>query len=407
MARTAAFLRYLPDCGYRCQVLTTSAFGGGNDVLRAWEPLSLYRWLFNRQVREGQAHSAVRTRRGVLSRLGRALLVPDVQISWLPAAFGRGLRYLRANRCDLIYSSFPPASAHVLGLMLQRATRLPWVADFRDSWIFDPLDTYLERDTTRKAIEARIERSVVAAASAVIVASQEAADYLCTAHAQHADKVRVVSNGFDGDWNDLGGMPAHSGPLRLVHAGSFSYSHPRRSPQVLFAALERLRREDPRWAERINVVLVGALSEEEQAAAFSLQDSGMVHIAGVVERAESLAIQRTAHVLLVVDHVRPWTSTNIPSKVYEYLALRRPILSLGGSGAVGRLVTELGAGMHVRGDDVEAVCTVLGQLYAAYECGELSEGADEDALRPFHRRALTRALANCFDEVLERAEPCS
>lgn len=388
-------------------MLTTSAFGGGSDVLRAWEPLSLYRWLFNRQVREGQAHSAVRTRRGVLSRLGRALLVPDVQVSWMPAAFVRGLRYLRADRCDLIYSSFPPASAHLLALLLQRATGLPWVADFRDSWIFDPLDTHLERDTRRKAVEARIERRVVASASAVVVASQEAADYLRTTYAQHADKVRVVSNGFDGEWSDLDAQPSPSGPLRLVHTGSFSYSHPRRSPQVLFAALERLQREDEGWAKRINVVLVGALSADEEAAAAPLQHSGMVHIAGVVERAESLAIQQTAHVLLVVDHVRPWTSTNIPSKVYEYLALRRPILSLGGSGAVGRLVAEMEAGMHVLGDDVEAVCAALVKLCDAHERGELPTGADEKALRPFHRRALTRVLANCFDEVIESAGPCS
>ncbi len=406
VARTVAFLRHLPECGYRCKVLTTSAFGGADDALRAWEPLSLYRWLFNRQVRSGQGHSAVRTRPGFLSRLGRALLVPDLQISWLPAAFVCGLRYLRGGRCDLIYSTFPPASGHLLGYFLHRVTRRPWVADFRDSWIYDPLDTYLEHDTLRTKIEARIERRVVAAASAVVVVSQEAADALRAKYADHADKVRVISNGFEGAPGSQPMPPQGAGPMRIVHAGSFAYSHPRRSPRVLLDALLRLIEEDGVWTERLSVVLAGSLTEAEAAEAAALQSRGIVQVEGVVTREEALALQASAHVLLVVDHMRPWISTNVPSKVYEYLALGRPILSLGGHGAVERLVTELGAGLHVSGDDVDAVCAALKTLYGEYAEGTLSVDVPERALHGFERSALTRELADCFDVVLEGCAPC-
>ena len=406
MARTTAFLRYLPAFGYRCQVLTTSAFGGEDDVLRAWEPLSLYRWLFNRQVRNGEGNSAVRTRRGLLSRIGRAFFIPDLQISWLPMAFVSGLRYLRGHDCDLIYTSFPPASAHLLGYLLQRATGLPWVADFRDAWIFDPLDVYLEGESLRKCLEERIEERVIASASAVVVASQEVADYLCTRYASHSAKVRVISNGFDEALPNRSRPFQEMSPMRLIHAGSFSYSHPRRSPKVLFDALERLLQEDAQWDQRLKVVLVGLLSEQETAWADSLVRRGIVQVEGVVDRDRSLEIQESAHVLLVVDHMRPWTSTNVPSKVYEYLAQGRPILSLGGCGAVGRIVTELHAGMHVPGDDADAVCAALKSLCNGHERGILPVGASEEALRPFHRRSLTRALAECFDSVIQQAVPC-
>ena len=406
MARTTAFLRYLPAFGYRCQVLTTSAFGGEDDVLRAWEPLSLYRWLFNRQVRNGEGNSAVRTRRGLLSRIGRAFFIPDLQISWLPMAFASGLRYLRGHDCDLIYTSFPPASAHLLGYLLQRTTGLPWVADFRDAWIFDPLDVYLEGESLRKCLEERIEERVIASASAVVVASQEVADYLCTRYASHAAKVRVISNGFDGALPNRSRPFQGMSPMRLIHAGSFSYSHPRRSPKVLFDALERLLQEDAQWDQRLNVVLVGLLSEQETAWADSLVRRGIVQVEGVVERDRALEIQESAHVLLVVDHMRPWTSTNVPSKVYEYLAQGRPILSLGGCGAVGRIVTELQAGIHVPGDNADAVCAALKSLCNEHERGILPVGASEEALRPFHRRSLTRALAECFDSVIQQAVPC-
>ena len=164
--------------------------------------------------------------------------------------------------------------------------------------------------------------------------------------------------------------------------------------------------EDARGNQRLMVVLVGLRSEREAAWADPLVRRGIVQAEGVVERDRALQIQESAHVLLVVDHMRPWTSTNVPSKVYEYLAQGRPILSLGGRGAVGRIVTELQAGMHVPGDDTDAVCVALKSLCDAHERGTLPVGMSEEALRPFHRRSLTHALAECFDSVIQQAAPC-
>jgi len=154
-------------------VLTTSAFGGASEegILRAWEPLATYRWLFNREARAG-APSTARTRPGLLRRIGRRCLVPDVQITWLPSALWQALRTLGDGKCDLIYTSFPPASAHLLGLLLKEYTDLPWVADFRDSWICDPLDPELVANPRRSAFEARLEEAVIRAADAVVVAKQ-------------------------------------------------------------------------------------------------------------------------------------------------------------------------------------------------------------------------------------------
>ena len=73
---------------------------------------------------------------------------------------------------------------------------------------------------------------------------------------------------------------------------------------------------------------------------------------------------------------------------------------------MGRIVTELQAGMHVPGDDTDAVCVALKSLCNAYERGTLPAGVNEEALRPFHRRSLTNALAECFDSVIQQAVTC-
>lgn len=398
-------------------MLTTAAFGRAAPAdrqleapaLRAWEPLSLYRWLFNRQVRTGQAASFVRTDPGVLrglrASLRRYALAPDGQLlTWLPAALLRGLRALRSQPADILYSTYPPASAHLLGLLLKRLTHLPWVADFRDAWTCDPLDPALEEMPYRRALEQRLEEAVVQAADAVLATTAVSAEYLRQSYPRAADRIQVISNGFEPEefeGFDSAHRPPPGEPLRLVHTGSFSASHPRRTPQPLFAALTQLRAADPAWAGRLRLVLVGHLSPAEQQAAAQLVDAGMVELLGPRERHEALACQAAAHVLLLVDHARPWPASNAPGKFFEYLAMRRPILALCGPGTVERLVHQLRAGYCAPADDPQAIRRALVDLYERFRAGSLECQVDEASLRPFHRRHLAGELARCFDRLLE------
>ncbi len=408
--RTVRFLRHLPEFGYEVRVLTTSAFGGesAGPVLRAWEPLRLYRWLFNKGVRAGATLSYGRTDAGLLRYpirwLRRTVLVPDGQITWLPAALLKGVRALRRDPPDLLYSTYPPASAHLLALVLKGITGLPWVADFRDSWIYDPLDPALEELPYRRALEKRLEEAVVLGADQVIAATEISADYLRQAYPPAAGAIEVIPNGFEPDEfpeTRASRSRCGQGPLEMVHTGSFSHSHPKRTPQPIFAVLEALIEEDPSWASRLRLVLVGHLSIPEQRAARRLERAGVVEIRGVLEREETLKCQQQAHVLLLVDHVRNHPASNVPGKFYEYLARRRPILALCGPGMVERMVRGLGAGLHADLDDPQAIRAGLMRLYDLFQRDQLEVGVDEAALRRFHRRELTRELARCFDRLVE------
>lgn len=406
-------------------MLTTSAFSGcpsggyssdensftdpsSPQVLRAWEPLGLYRRLFNRQVRAGGAASFVRTEPGALGGLLRTLrrfaMIPDGQLTWLPNALRCALSSLRDHPAHLLYSTSPPASAHLLGLWLKRRTNLPWVADFRDAWTYDPLDPALEEMPYRLALEKRLEEAVVEAADAAIAATDISAEYLRRTYPSAADKIHVITNGFEpDDFNDVDTSvhPPSEKPLTLVHTGSFSASHPQRTPLPLFAALSELLGMDPAWAERLRLVLVGHLSPEERKAATPLADRGMIELSGLQERPQALALQTRAHILLLVDHPRPWPASNVPGKFYEYLAMRRPILALTGPGMVARLIDQLQVGYCAPPDDPQAICSSLQDLYARFVAGRLHARIDDASIRPFHRRRLTGQLAHCFDRLLD------
>jgi len=388
-------------------VLTTSAFGGasGPEVRRAWEPLALYRQLWNRQARAGDAPSSLRTDagrlQGAVDFLRRWAVFPDLQVTWVPFALRRAVEVVEGESPAALYSTYPPASAHLLGLLLKRRTGLPWVADFRDAWTSDPLDPGLP--PWRQALERRLEQAVVEAADTVVTATELSADYLRQRYPRTASRVRVITNGFDPEeFPGVQAAPPAAGPLRLVHTGSFSYSHPQRSPQPLFDALESLLAEDRAWAGRLRLVLAGSLSPAERRAGAALEAVGMVECLGTLERRQALELQQRAHLLLLLDHARPWPASNVPGKLYEYLAAGRPVLALCGPGMVAELVRRLGAGWCAPPDDVEAIRRALVEAWEGFTQGCLPGGVAQAELARFHRRALTGQLAECFDALLAR-----
>lgn len=388
-------------------VLTTAAFGGESDaqVQRAWEPLKLYRQLCNRQARAGSAPSSLRTDagrfRGLVAWLRHWAVFPDLQVTWVPFALQRAIEVVERQAPAALYSTYPPASAHLLGLWLKRRTGLPWVADFRDSWTTDPLDPALP--AWRLALERQLEQAVVEAADVVVTATELSAGYLRQLYPRAADRVRVITNGFDPEeFAGAHAAPPSGGPLRLVHTGSFSYSHPQRSPRALFAALESLLAEDRAWAGRLRLVLAGNISPAERQQAAALEGAGMVECLGAVERRQAISLQQEAHLLLLLDHARPWPASNVPGKFYEYLAARRPILALCGPGMVADLTHRLGTGFHAPPDEVQAIRQVLVEAWERFVRGALPGAVAADQLRPYHRRELTGQLAGCFDALLAR-----
>lgn len=417
--RSIKFERYLPEYGYRARILTTSAFGRcttsedpyESAVVRAWEPVGLYRRLKHPEAPGRTPPSYVRTDPGCWRRarnfLSRRLLIPDGQITWLPHAFIAALRVVRQEPVSALYTSFPPASAHLLGLAVKRLTGLPWVADFRDSWIYDPLDPELNELPFRRYIEKRLEQRVVQSADVVVAATSVAADSLRSRYPDRAESIHVITNGFDPE--DFAGIHVsptrpRSGPMSLVHAGSFTASHPHRSLEPVLTALDILRSRDTAWTQRIRLTLAGYLTNQEQAAACEAAGTGMVALAGALPRRQALELEAGADVLVLVDHPRPWLASNVPGKFYEYLALRRPVLAICGPGMVRDLVCNLGAGCWAPVDDPHAIADTLARLHTQYTAGNLPASPAAAALAPFHRRQLAASLAACFDRCIASPE---
>ena len=284
-----------------------------------------------------------------------AIVVPDVQLlSWLPFAAAAARRLHRRHGFDAVITTSPIESAHLVGLALQRQG-VPWIADLRDGWRFEAPREEWPLALQRRADDV-LERLVVRRADAVVTVTEPLSADL---RRRHGIAAETITNGFDPD----DAPPAAPAPVRpagklaLVYTGGLGKE---RTLRPVLEALASMAEGDPGLADRVEVVLAGPQTAQEQELYATPAFAPFVRSVGFLEPSETAALQRSADVLLLVTSgVRTGEATG---KLYEYLAAGRPILVLGSGSAAGTIVTGAGAGLAVPTHDAGAAETALRRI---------------------------------------------
>ncbi len=387
--RPAAMAKYLRRLGHEVTVLTTDAYGQGAadeaQVVRARDARRLGGGtavaLYDANTYSGRPHP--------LSRL----LVPEPLVAtWAPFARRAALRLLRQRELDAVITTSPPESVHLVGRALSRRG-LPWVADLRDGWTFEPLRPPFPTGLQRR-LDAALERRWLGAADAVVCVSEPAAADL---RRRLGLAPALVPNGWDPE-AEVAGPEAVAGILdaervSLVYTGRFgSYG---RDPSGLVAGLRRLAREDPGGAARLELVLAGPLTPAEAELMRADVAPARIVIAGSLERPRALALQRQADALLLIAH--PSRRQLLNFKLFEYLAAGRPILALAAGTEAGRLAAAAGCEVASAADEVE-IAAALRRLAS----GELAPPRPEAVAEHTYPRPA-EAMARVVEAAIARA----
>jgi glycosyltransferase involved in cell wall biosynthesis len=323
-------------------------------------------------------------RAGRKAALGfRRALVPDENVSWNVTAIPAAVRIARREKIDVVITTSPPTSVHLIGAAVRRATAAKWIADLRDSVVSNPhrrTESVLVRAKERTGHS--VARLVARSADAVVAVSDPIADEL---RALGANRVETIANGCD--FEDFAGLEYHPAPrLRITHTGSF---FGRRSPRTVLEALAGsdvdavlrfvgdFRAADREWAERLG-----------------LGDRLEIH--PYLPRRQVLALQKDSEaLLLLIPESGGRGRAVLSAKVFEYLAAERPILAaVPPDGAAAKLIRETGAGTVVAPDDVEGLRAALERLHGDHRLGRLNGTPLDSAARErLSRRARAEELA--------------
>ena len=395
--RIAGMTRYLARLGHEVTVLTSTVSGSGpiagaartirtRDLMVS--PLNWRRENF--EALKSAGDSGYEPAPSALA----SLIVPDLElVGWLPFALSRAVGVALRRRPDCVITSSPPHSGHLVGLVLQ-GMGLPWVADFRDGWTFEPTRPRFPLAAQRR-LDAALEQLVAARADAVVGVTPPIADDLRDRHGAHAT---TITNGFDPDeaagdpdgWGAELAVDRHS----FVYTGSLSYAG--NSADPLLRALDVLRCEHPDQLARLEILFAGPITGTEREALTSRADA--VRILGRLPRERTLALQRAADSLVLIagDH-RPSVATG---KLFEYLAADRPILVLGERSVAARIVESTRSGIVTSADDPARIAAAL---VALVDGGPAAGGGDRAlVLERYGWPSLARGMAERVELAITR-----
>jgi hypothetical protein len=394
--RTLAFSRYLAASGWDPVVLTATASSYDQVASAASIPADVP--IVRAFAPDAARHLAIK------GRYWSRIALPDRWRTWWLTAVPAGLAAIRRFRPQLIWSTYPLATAHAIAATLARRSGLPWVADFRDPMVedFPDLGILAPSDPALRAARLRVERRTVESAGALVFCTESARRIVRERYPACADDhLHVISNGFDEqDFEAAEAMaPTQlpSGKRILLHSGTI-YPGPDRDPTALMVALRELKAAGVVSAANFELRLRNPSHEEyfrRMTEEFGVAD--LVTILPPLPYHQSLAEMCGANGLLLLQGYT--SNPAVPAKLYEYLRARRPILALvNDQGESAATLRTLGISSLAELTDADAAQQLL-SLWLRQPGIFSSMLPERSQVNAFARESLTAKLAAVMDPL--------
>jgi len=314
---------------------------------------------------------------------------PDDIIGWLPFAVIGAVRLQRARPVDAIFSTSSPVTAHLIAGVVHRVTGLPWVAEFRDPWVGNVLDSSQPR--MLRTLRRRTERWIVRNASEVILVTLTLARMYAARYP--AANLSLVTNGYDRGETVVAAPKDPAGPFRIVFTGTLDRPA---ELQTFLEGVQRLVARRPDLATRLAITFFGLVSDEcrrvlDRMTTGSLES--IVSVEGFVTRSAAGHAVANADAALVLLGAGPGMDLYIGGKLYDYLGHNQQVFAMVPAGDARDLLQGLDWGV-VADPDPASVGAGLERLIEEPRPSRL---ADPDGR--YDRATLAARLA----AVLERA----
>jgi glycosyltransferase involved in cell wall biosynthesis len=346
--------------------------------------------IYRVQGRDVNALRPAFERRGLgklVSAANLALMLPDAFLFWARMARAVVGEAVERHQPAAVYSSSAPASAHRLALWTRHTYGLPWIADFRDPWSQNELYPYYPG---YRAINRRLEREVLLAASRIVTVSPPLIEMLRRLSGRAAADVVLIENGYDED--DVTPLPPpDTSRFTIAYTGEFSRL---RRPDAFVDAIDRLTAGGRIPVDDIRVLFAG------KDTARYIPDRPPFEQLGYLNHDQLAEVRKESDLLLLIHNDSGAARGNYGGKLYEYLASNRPTLAVTGPGNVAaQLIERARAGVATRHDPDEIGNAILA-YYRAWRAGGVHYDPDWNIIRRFSRRSLAGLLAEQFDQVV-------
>jgi len=260
--------------------------------------------------------------------------IPDGSKNWIKPSIKYINKDIKNNyKYDLIISSAPPVSSHIVAYKISKKYNIPWIADYRDMWNDNP---YEEHYKIRKYYEKYLENKVLKQSKYITTISKGCKKYL---ENKFKDKeIYTIYTGYNTDNNNTDNNNMKKRKLSIVYTGGLYKG--KRDPTMLFKVLSKLNNNNEIDIDKFNITFYGPDLGWLNKLIRKYKISKIVHVHDVISRKKSLKIQKNSQILLLLTWDCSYEKGVIPGKVFDYISAKRPVLSLGSNNSEGLKILE-------------------------------------------------------------------
>ena len=360
-------------------------------TLPIFEPLSL-RSIFGGKNKSMSAGflDANPTFFGKISQYIRAnYFIPDTRKFWIQPSLKFLTKFLNKHHVDVVITTGPPHSMHLIGYELKKRFPVKWISDFRDPWT--EIDYFHQLPHTKITISKhfQLEKKVIKTSDAVIVVSHTMKEKFL----QFTNEIDLITNGFD-DQN-INFTQALDAKFSITHIGMMNSD---RNPTILWQVLEEICDTNFEFKKDLKIKLIGKI-DAVVLDDLNVFDNDIVECIPYVNHQEVVKYQSSSQILLLCINNVPSAKGIVTGKIFEYLQAKRPILAIGPEeGDAAKIITDTNAGVIIDFDNKVKLKEQLLLLYQKFKNNDLT--SDSNGIEPYHRRNLTEQLATVIKRTL-------
>jgi len=408
--RWLKFSKYLPENGWQPVIYTPenpSYQVHDNSLLKdipseveviktsIWEPYGFYQKLRGGKADKDMNNGILDEKQGgllskVSSWIRGNLFIPDPKIFWVNKSVSFLRTYLKENPVDVIISTGPPHSMHLIALGVKKHMNIPWIADFRDPWSkLDLLDDYNISKSSRKKYE-HLEKQVLMKSDVCLTVSNNWGKMFSELG---ASRVEVITNGYDAEDVKLESITSDN--FIVSHFGLLNHM---RNPKDFWCALNDLCAENNSFGARLELHLGGTLDAgvlDELNQLEHLKPCLYVH--PYISHEDVLKWYSKSSLLLLLTFESEIGKGNIPGKLFEYLAMNKPVIAFGHEdGDVAEILEqiEVGWNFEYQAGNVGAIKKTILESF-----NSLQNPNQNHEFEKFNRESLTKRLVNLLDNI--------
>ncbi|PQJ79043.1 glycosyltransferase family 4 protein [Polaribacter porphyrae] len=361
----------------------------GIEVLQQpiFEPTDLLFWK-RKNNQKKDVSNAVNS--SFLSFVRGNFFIPDPKIFWVKKSVKYLNTYLKHRKVDVVISTGPPHSMHLIAKKIAQKNQIKWLADFRDPWSNLYYNKELRPLSYAKKNNLVLEKSVLKNADCILTVS----DTLKKEFSKNAKRVEVITNGFDDEVLQN---------RKVVLDNTFSISYigllPKQSnPKLFFKAVKRLCDENESFKNNIKLNFIGDISNDVKEDIYAYKLNNVTNFIGYVSHQKAIEYQKKAQVLLLLIPNVENSEGILTGKLFEYLTAKRPILALGKSKSdLSKILKDTNVGVVLNYDDEDKIYSEIKRLYHQYQKNELQ--VDSINIEQYHRKNLTQKLAELLKSL--------